>query len=156
QLHNEQVYADATLKGKYPFRLVLHSRQSNSPYFSNYTDLNVEFNHQAYRNNIDRTLITGMEKKVMVLDSVKRFEEWINRQTAEYTTLENWIENPARTGEIVREKEKLYQEAMSLAEQKANLGKDSSLFSSLPGTGRPAAAHGGGPGIPMSKDSLMA
>src|SRR4051812_15943396 len=35
QQRSEQIYADATLKGHYPFRLFVNSRQSNTPFFKN-------------------------------------------------------------------------------------------------------------------------
>lgn len=133
QQHNEQVYADAILKGKYPFRVVLDSRQSNSPYFRNYTDVNVEFKHQAYQQSIKEAMIAEMTQKIRTQDSLNKYEQQLNGQKAKYLALTNWISNPARKQEIVQEKEQLYQQVLALP-----AGKDSS---------------GGGMG---KKDSLLA
>ena len=121
QQHNEQVYADATLKGKYPFRIVLDSRQSNSPYFRNYTDVNIEFKHQAYQQSVKQAMIAEMTQKIRAEDSLNKYEQQLNGQKAKYLAMTSWINDPARRQEIVQEKEQLYRQAMALGE-----GKDTS------------------------------
>jgi len=64
QEHREQVYADVTLKGKYPFRVIVSSRQSNSPFFKNYTDVNVEFKQPAYRQAVKENMVAAMKERV--------------------------------------------------------------------------------------------
>ena len=119
QQHTEQVYADATLKGKYPFRVILNSRQSNSPFFRNYTDLNIEFRHQAFQQSVRDSMIAAMIKRIKTSDSLNKYQQLLNRQKSKYAALTNWIADPARKQEIVQEKEQLYHQALLLAEQRS-------------------------------------
>jgi hypothetical protein len=121
QQHNEQVFANATLKGRYPFRVLLNSRQSNSPYFKNYADLSVQFNHQVYKQQIKQEMIAEVTKQMHFLDSVKKYEALINQQRDQYSVLKSWIESPARTQEIVQQKEQIYGKYLQLENRDANL-----------------------------------
>lgn len=109
QQHNEQIYADATLKGKYPFRVIITSRQSNSPYFKNYTDLNIQFNHQQYQQLLRQSMIADLRTKVNVEDSVRKYEAIVNKKRIEYDLIKNWLDGAALKQQIVQEKEILYQ-----------------------------------------------
>lgn len=117
QQHNEQVFANATLKGKYPFKLILNSRQSNSPYFKNYTDLSIQFNHQAYEQEIKQKMISEITKQMHLPDSVKKYDLLIKQQKAEYSILKDWIESPARMQEIVQQKEEVYGKYMKFEKE---------------------------------------
>lgn len=152
QQHNEQVFADATLKGRYPFRIVVNSRQSNSPFFKNYTDLNVEFNHEAFQRNIKEGMISDMTKKMNIADSAGKYERWIKNQKTEYATLTNWVADPTRTQEIVQEKERIYQQVLLLTEKETKLYalKDSGNSTGVNWT------MSGDHGLPVSTDSLLA
>jgi hypothetical protein len=130
QQHNEQVYVDATLKGKYPFRIVLDSRQSNSPFFRNYTDVNIEFKHQAYQQSVKQAMIAEMTQKMRAADSLNKYEQQLSGQKSKYLALTSWIGDPARRQEIVQEKEQLYRQALTLGTAEDSLrarmgGKDS-------------------------------
>ncbi len=165
QQHHEQVYADATLKGRYPFRIMFNARQSNSPFFSNYTDLNVEFNHAAFQRNIKEAMIGDMKRKMQILDSANKYERWLNDQKKEYFAVRRWVADPARTQEIVQEKESTWQQVLSLEarEEKLNASKDTGNASSalpgglLPAQVKPSALRtaAAGYGLPVSKDSLL-
>ena len=54
--HTVQTTLDLTVKEKYPVKVTILTRQSNSPYFEDITDVNVQFNQrlflQALRNNL--------------------------------------------------------------------------------------------------------
>jgi hypothetical protein len=154
QQHHEQVYADATLKGKYPFRVVLDSRQTNSPFFKNYTDINIEFKHQAYQQGLKESMIAEMTAKTRASDSLGKYDQVLNAQKAKYAALTSWLADPARRQDIVQEKEQLYHQVVLLSEQQAKnaLPKDST---SAPGS-NPLAMPGPSLSVPVLKDSLNA
>jgi hypothetical protein len=128
QEHREQVYADATLKGKYPFRVIVSSRQSNSPFFKNYTDVNVEFKQPAYRQAIKENMVAEMKARVQAQDSLAKYEQELNGQRSQWLSLNHWLNDPARQQEVVQEKERLYKEVLALPNKSG--GKDSSSRSS--------------------------
>ena len=128
QEHREQVYADATLKGKYPFRVIVSSRQSNSPFFKNYTDVNVEFKQPAYRQAVKENMVAAMKERVQAQDTLGKYEQQLNGQRSQWLSLTRWLNDPARQQEVVQEKERLYHEVLSLGSKTAGgvVGKDSS------------------------------
>ncbi|MBN9384677.1 MAG: hypothetical protein J0H74_28240 [Chitinophagaceae bacterium] len=157
QQHNEQVYADAMLKGRYPFRIVVNSRQSNTPFFKNYTDVNVQFNHQRYQQGIKDSIIALMVRKADLTDSVRRFEKVMNERRNSYYALKNWVDNPSRVQEAVREKDRLYQQVLRLEAQRDRLKSPQDMMDLLPS--RPGkGVSTGAPvyGATVSRDSLSA
>lgn len=157
QQHNEQIYADATLKGRYPFRIVVNSRQSNTPFFKNYTDVNVQFNHQSFQQGIKDSIIAALVRKTDLTDSIKRFEKMMNGRRDSYYDLKKWVDNPSRVQEAVREKDQLYQQILQLEAQRDRLKSPPDLMALLPS--RPG--KGGSTGAPfygatVSRDSMSA
>lgn len=164
QQHNEQVYADATFKGRYPFRIYVNSRQSNTPYFRNYTDVNVEFNHRVFQQGIKDSMIAAMIRKAGVEDSVHKYEQKLNARKNEYYSLKNWIDNPARMQDIVEERERLYHQISGLTARQTALDAPMDTAGALAGLskvrglteGRGIHGGAGGRGGGMSRDSLRA
>jgi hypothetical protein len=156
QQHTEQVYADATLMGKYPFRVLLNSRQSNSPYFRNYTDLNVEFKHQDFQKSVKDAMIAAMVNKMKASDSLNVYEQRLNSQKAKYAAINNWIDDPARKQEIVQEKEQIYRQVLLLAEQQAASGSKDSAGGKAIHSSDPLALKLPSSALPAWKDSLNA
>jgi hypothetical protein len=132
QQHHEQVYADAKLMGKYPFRVIVSSRQSNSPFFKNYTDVNVEFKQPAYRQTVKENMVAAMKARIQAQDSLGAYERQLNGERSKWLSLTRWLNDPARQQEVVQEKERLYHEVLSLGSKTASgvSGKDSSSGSS--------------------------
>ncbi|MDO6433983.1 hypothetical protein Q4E93_25470 [Flavitalea sp. BT771] len=157
QQHNEQVYADAVVKGRYPFRIFVNSRQSNTTFFKNYTDVNVQFNHQVYQQQLKDSIIAAMIRKAGVADSVKKLERLMNDRRNNYYALKSWVDNPVRIQEAVHEKERIYQQIMQLTEQKDRLKAVQDLTGILPL--RPGKGSSAGAPVnvsSLSKDSLSA
>jgi len=157
QQHNEQVYADAVVKGRYPFRIFVNSRQSNTVFFKNYTDVNIQFNHQVYQQRLKDSIIATMIRKAGVADSVKKLERLMNDRRNNYYALRSWVDNPVRIQEAVHEKERLYQQITQLREQKNGLMAARDLMGMLPlrpgkGSSTGALANASS----LSKDSLSA
>lgn len=156
QQHHEEVYADATLKGKYPFRIVLDSRQTNSPFFKNYNDVNIEFKPQAFRQGVKEAMIAEMTEKTRASDSANKYQQLLNAQKSKLLALTSWLADPARKQDIVQEKEQLYHQVILLSEQQAKneLPKDSSNSASH--ASNPLAMPVSSFTVPVLKDSLNA
>jgi len=132
QEHREQVYADATIKGKYPFRVIVSSRQSNSSFFPNYTDVNVEFKQPAYKQAVKDNMVAAMKERVQAQDSLSKYDQELKGQRFQWLSLTKWLNDPARQQEVVQEKERLYSQVLALGKKTAGGvgGKDSSSKSS--------------------------
>jgi hypothetical protein len=157
QQHNEQVYADAVVKGRYPFRILVNSRQSNTVYFKNYTDVNMQFNHQVYQQGVKDSIIARMARRMDVTDSVKKFEKLMNERRDGYYALQRWVDNPTRIQEAVREKEQIYQQMLRLKAQRDRLNSPRDLIALLPSRpGKGGSTGAPGYGSYLSKDSLTA
>ena len=103
--HTLQTNFDLTFRELYPVKVTIRSRQSNSPWFDDITDVSVQFNRSQYLKQIrsriekqipqipNKQIITGLEQKYQRL-------KW------EEEALQNWISNPARLQELVEAKEK--------------------------------------------------
>lgn len=114
QQHNEQVYADAVLKGKYPFRVILDARQSNSPFFKSYTDVNVQFNHPQYQQMEKQRLIGEYNRKLDSIYDPGKYERMWQQEAGSLATTKNWMNDPVRKQEILQERESLTDSLMKL------------------------------------------
>ena len=121
QQHNEQIYADAVLKGKYPFRVILNSRQSNSPFFKNYTDVSIQFNYRQYQKNIKEELLKSVEERLKLNQNLSVIMDSIEHITNEIADAEAWVKSPRRIQEIIEEKEKKYADLRVLQHQRDSL-----------------------------------
>lgn len=155
QQHTEITYADATLKGKYPFRVIVTSRQSNSPYFKNYSDVNVQFNHQQYEQLLKRSLISDLTNRINIEDSLRKYQSNVNAKQMEYDRIKNWLNSAALRQDVVQEKEALYQKYLLMAKVEGDSAVKKSQPASKDTTGFPAdslADHK----LTFSKDSILA
>lgn len=124
QQHTEQIYTDAVIKNRYPLRIILNSRQSNSPYFKNYTDINIQFNQPEYLHRVKKEMISGYAERIKSNSGIGRYEDALVKKLDTYSDLKNWLENPGRVQEIIEEKEPLYRQVSTLKEQQYAIEKD--------------------------------
>jgi hypothetical protein len=103
--HLVQTNLNVLIKEKYPLRVIISNRSSNSAYFKNATDVNVQFNRSYLLENIKTTL---KEKAIsMVKTEVLGItEQEYNTKMAEAAQLKTWLSSPARAQELVEEKER--------------------------------------------------
>jgi hypothetical protein len=136
--HSVQASLDLLFRDKYPVRLVIGSRRSNSRYFDNITDVNLQFSNRAFLNNIKESI----RKKIPLTVNTDRLTELENlyeRKKWEVDQLQGWLNHPARMQQLIEEKEKAIAKAANkqasnplddkLNELKAKVGdkKDSLL-----------------------------
>lgn len=75
--HLVQTNLNLLVMGKYPLRLTISNRSSNSPYFKNATDINVEFNRYQLLNAIKEDLrrkIPGMVNAQNLLKAEQQYK----------------------------------------------------------------------------------
>lgn len=102
--HTIQTTLDLTIKENLPVRVTILTRQSNSPYFDDITDVSVQFNQRQYlqqvRNNLSRQLPDILNKtKLLEAENLYNQKKW------KATALQNWINHPGRLQEIIEAKE---------------------------------------------------
>jgi arsenate reductase-like glutaredoxin family protein len=101
--HFIQTSLNFTVKEKYPVKAILSSRITNSPYFKDAFNVNLEFSRQQMLENIKR----DMKKKAADLISVanlKKEEIAYGQMQAKVNDLKKWVEDPQRLREIAEEK----------------------------------------------------
>lgn len=119
QQHTVQTTLDITIREQYPLRMTILHRSSNSPYFDDITDVNVQFNQGIFLNQLK----TGLNKKIPdVVNKAKlsEIERLYQQKKWEIEALQNWINSPGRLQELVEAKERELSERL-LAEGKALL-----------------------------------
>ena len=57
QQHTERVYLNLLYKEKYPLKIGFTARESNSPWFRNFLDLNFQFDPGVFRRDIKEDMI---------------------------------------------------------------------------------------------------
>ncbi|MCC6290074.1 MAG: hypothetical protein IT249_19520 [Chitinophagaceae bacterium] len=105
--HTLQTRIDILYKDKYPLKLYVTSRFSNTPLFRNYTDFNLRFNPADFKRIAKQQLLEAakqwLAKKVTNLDSISSL---IESKKAAIASLRQSLENPDLKQKIVEDREK--------------------------------------------------
>jgi hypothetical protein len=105
--HTVQTRLDLVYKERYPFKLYVTTRFSNSSLFRKYTDLNFQFNQSEFKWNIKQRLWNSVQSYMASrsgkLDSLKRL---IETKKKTINNLSQSLQAPDVTQKIVEEKEK--------------------------------------------------
>lgn len=110
QQHTERINLDVVVKEKYPLKVAFISRQSNSPFFRNFLDMNLNFDRYAYTKNIRQDLINKLSGKLAANPDLKSATEELNKKLSKYNELKNWLGSGATLQKIIEEKEKKYRQ----------------------------------------------
>jgi hypothetical protein len=106
--HTLQTRLGFLYKNEYPFRVYLTAHFSNSPFFRNYTDLNVQYNRTDFvrlmKNRVFSAIESALATQAGKLDSLK---ELISRKKTAIATLEQIIQKPGLFQQLVEEKERV-------------------------------------------------
>lgn len=105
--HTIRTSVDVLVKGQYPVKIIASTRQSNSPYFRDVTDVSIQFNQRAYFEKMKNKALQELEtrKRQLMLAPMNFMQIQINDRINE---LQNWLKSPARTEELIRERERIY------------------------------------------------
>lgn len=105
QQHTEKVNLDIILKEKIPLKVSFSLRQSNSPYFKNFTDINFQFDPYSYRKNLKQHLIEKISKTLSNTKNINSIELIIADKVSQLSNLKDWIQSPATLQKIIEERE---------------------------------------------------
>lgn len=121
--HTIQTYLDITVKGKYPMRVYLTNRFSNSNLFRDFSDINLSFNPTVFKQRIKdtvRKIFLAAVPTPKILDSL---QSELDKSLLKLRSLEGWIKNPALLQKMVEERERI----MKAIKKGLSTKKDSTL-----------------------------
>lgn len=98
--HTLQTVLDITVKEHYPIRVTLLTRQSNSPWFRDITDVNIQFNQRNFLQEL-RTNIAAQLSALADKRKLPGLEKLYQQKLWEAESLRNWISHPGRLQEII-------------------------------------------------------
>lgn len=110
--HTIQTTFDFTIRDLYAVKMTLLNRRSNSPYFDDITDVNLQFNQGMFLNNLKEKLYKRIPASVST-DKLNEAENLYKQKQEEIEDIRKWLEHPARVQEIIEEKEKLAKNEMT-------------------------------------------
>jgi len=118
QQHTERVYLDLMIKGKYPVKLNFTSRQSNSPYFRNFADVNLNFDRYNYTQATKQAILDKLKMKIpeVAYPNLSKAEAELQKYKDEYAKTKAWLEDPGTLQKIVEQKEKWYYQQLKAKE----------------------------------------
>lgn len=102
--HLVQTNLNFVYKNKYPFRVTITNRSSNSQWFQNATDVSVQFNRNQLLDNIKGNLKEGAVQMVKTA-SFNQFEQLYEQKLKQLNEGKVWLSSPARIQEMVEAKE---------------------------------------------------
>jgi hypothetical protein len=111
--HTVQTYLDVTVKGKYPMRLYLTNRFTNSKLFRNFSDLNLNYNNTQFTQKIKaevRGKFLASLPSPKAPDSLK-YE--LDQTLLKLRSLDAWIKNPGLLQKLVEAKEKTLRDSLA-------------------------------------------
>jgi hypothetical protein len=133
--HTVQTSLAITVKDKYPFRVNLVVRKSNSPYFRNFFDGGLLFDRVSYYKNIKDQLLAKLSRQMPELSYLDAAKAALNKQIEKYDVLKNKLSTNGLAQQLIEEREKIYFQSLQLPS------------ANVPGIKKP--------GIDSLKESLM-
>lgn len=118
QQHTERVYLDVLVKEKYPLKVNFTSRQSNSPFFKNFIDLNFNFDKYTYNRNIKQQILDKLKAQFPTykFSDLSQVETELKKSKEAYTKTKAWLEDPATLQKIIEERERIYYQQIKAKE----------------------------------------
>lgn len=114
--HYIQTNLRLLIKNQYPLKLSFTNRSSNSPYFSNVTDVSIQFDRSQLLSQLKAKLLSQVPTMVN-MDALNRAENLYRTKLAEVQQLDQWLKSPAQIQQLVEEKERaIQQQAMAKAQ----------------------------------------
>jgi hypothetical protein len=107
--HTERVFLNVLLKNKFPITVNFTARQSNSPFFQNFNDINFGFDRNTFTRNLKQKLIENIKNTVPLVDfnKVMQTEVKLREHQLALQQIREWLSNPKHIQKLVQEKEAL-------------------------------------------------
>lgn len=106
--HTIQTALAITVKDKYPLRVNISQRISNSPWFRNFFDINARFDSYAYMAQVRRNLINRLSAYRLNRPDLSKLDSTLQALTNKYKALKRSMDNKSALQRIVEEREKSY------------------------------------------------
>lgn len=112
--HSIRAGFNVVVKNRFPFRVTLLARTTNSPYFGNMADVNIQYSQTALFNQVKSNLKTQAAAMFtrdyqLRIDQTERL--YLNKE-AELQALQQWLTSPERLTDRVEEQESMAREQM--------------------------------------------
>jgi predicted heme/steroid binding protein len=152
--HTIQTNLQVTVRDKYPMRVNLVARTSNSPFFRNFLDANLQFDRYAYQQKYRERLLNRIRDFELNKPDLKMLEGELDKQRQRVDSLRKLLADPGLQQRLVREREQQYNKNLRLQQQKATLPflKDSLSLTNSPDMAASRDSMKGG--VAAAKDSL--
>lgn len=108
QQHTIQTSLSIVAKDKYPMRVNLYTRQSNSPYFRNFLDAGLHFDPYTYTKSAKQELLNQIADKKMKLPDLTKAEAELSRLVDKYNALKQRLREPDIQQLLIEERERDY------------------------------------------------
>lgn len=105
QQHTERINLNVLYKERVPIKISFTSRQSNSPYFKNYIDPNIQLNRVQFVKSIKQRLVNSIEKQIYENPDLEFSEAALKELISRYVKLKSKFESPSMLQKLIEEKE---------------------------------------------------
>jgi hypothetical protein len=119
QQHTIQTSLQVTLKDRYPLTIHLAKRISNSPFFKNFLDVNMQYDKTAFVRNEKQRLLNRITKNYWQSPDLASAEAALKRATDNYNNGKAALKAPDVLQRMVEEREKQYYQQQEQARKKA-------------------------------------
>lgn len=119
--HSVKTNLHLLFSNRYPLKVTLLHRNSNSPYFRDITDVSVQFSQQEYLRQVKDQLVQQSVRSFQMnhQKALQDAQLQYNARLARIEALEQWLSSPARLQELTAENERTLK---GLSRQGANRG----------------------------------
>ena len=131
QQHNIRANIYLLIAKKLPVSLQVNTRQTNSRFFKNYTDLNFQFNGQAYNNAVKDQLAAQMIQRLKARFADSILLNAVQRQQALQDSGGRWLQEAKQLQQVVESRQVLAMAAQRINGEREELetkaGQDTSV-----------------------------
>lgn len=108
QQHTERVWLDILVKEKYPFRIGFTARQSNSDYYRDLYNVNLNFDRNTYTRNIKQNLLNRLADLKWQSPDLAMLDAALKEKLLRYQALQNEVNGPEALQKLIEAKERAY------------------------------------------------
>jgi hypothetical protein len=127
QQHTVQASLRVTVKDKYPLKMNVATRASNSPYFRNFLDLGLQLDQYNYVKDYRQQLLNKASQQLYQSPDLKAMETTLKGKMEELQQLRARLAEPEIIQRLIEEREKRYLDKLALESGELN-----SLSSGIP------------------------
>jgi RHS repeat-associated protein len=110
--HTVQTYLDVTVKGKYPMRVYLTNRFTNSKLFRNFSDLNFNYNNTQFTQKIKTQVREKFMASLPTPKAPDSLKAELDATIKKLRALDGWIKNPGLIQKLVEAREKAMRDSL--------------------------------------------